>query len=145
MFARRYTAAKFDTVTRKARVSQDWVAATLAPFMPQPGSVMAKIHSREDQRMEKSMASAPMPTAVGAFKNHPLYALQRHLLKFEAIYPPDAPTLGESTICKTELLFLAVVEKQLPLCKNKIMLCIICRFHPRRGRLRTRVRPHTSI
>lgn len=28
------------------------------------------------------------------FKNHPLYALKRHLLKFEAIYPPEAPTLG---------------------------------------------------
>lgn len=28
------------------------------------------------------------------YKNHPLYALKRHLLKFEAIYPPDAATLG---------------------------------------------------
>lgn len=28
------------------------------------------------------------------YKNHPLYALRRHLLKFEGIYPPDAPTLG---------------------------------------------------
>ena len=28
------------------------------------------------------------------FKNHPLYALKRHLLKFEAIYPPEPPILG---------------------------------------------------
>lgn len=28
------------------------------------------------------------------YKNHPLYALKRHLLKYEAIYPPDAATLG---------------------------------------------------
>lgn len=28
------------------------------------------------------------------FKNHPLYALKRHLLKFEAIYPPDAAPVG---------------------------------------------------
>lgn len=28
------------------------------------------------------------------YKNHPLYVLKRHLLKFEAIYPPDAVTLG---------------------------------------------------
>jgi hypothetical protein len=28
------------------------------------------------------------------YKNHPLYVLKRHLLKFEGIYPPDAPTLG---------------------------------------------------
>ena len=30
----------------------------------------------------------------GAFKDHPLYALTRHLLKFEAIYPSEAPPLG---------------------------------------------------
>lgn len=28
------------------------------------------------------------------YKDHPLYALERHLLKFQAIYPPDALTLG---------------------------------------------------
>lgn len=28
------------------------------------------------------------------YKDHPLYALKRHLLKFQAIYPPDAVTLG---------------------------------------------------
>lgn len=28
------------------------------------------------------------------YKNNPLYVLKRHLLKFEAIYPPDAITLG---------------------------------------------------
>lgn len=28
------------------------------------------------------------------YKNHPLYVLKRHLLKFEDIYPPDAVTLG---------------------------------------------------
>lgn len=28
------------------------------------------------------------------FKDHPLYALERDLLKFQAIYPPNALTLG---------------------------------------------------
>ncbi|KAF0307456.1 DNA repair protein complementing XP-C cells [Amphibalanus amphitrite] len=32
--------------------------------------------------------------ATDAFKDHPLYALERHLLKFEAIYPPTAVPLG---------------------------------------------------
>ena len=32
---------------------------------------------------------APFPKAIGEFKDHPLYALKRHLLKFEAIYPDD--------------------------------------------------------
>lgn len=30
----------------------------------------------------------------GRYKDHPLYALERHLLKFQAIYPRDALTLG---------------------------------------------------
>merc|ERR1712037_751974 len=37
---------------------------------------------------------APPPSTIGQFKDHPLYALERHLLKFEKIYPPNAPTLG---------------------------------------------------
>ena len=32
--------------------------------------------------------------AFSGFKNHPLYVLKRHLLKFEAIYPPEAPPIG---------------------------------------------------
>lgn len=28
------------------------------------------------------------------FKNHPIYALKRHLLKFQAIYPSEPPILG---------------------------------------------------
>uniref|UniRef100_H2Z1G4 Rad4 beta-hairpin domain-containing protein n=1 Tax=Ciona savignyi TaxID=51511 RepID=H2Z1G4_CIOSA len=35
-----------------------------------------------------------MPTSIGAFKSHPLFVLRRHLLKYEAIYPQDVPTLG---------------------------------------------------
>lgn len=31
---------------------------------------------------------------MSRYKNHPLYALKRHLLKFEAIYPPEPATLG---------------------------------------------------
>ena len=40
------------------------------------------------------MNEAPLPSTIGQFKDHPLYALERHLLKFEKIYPPNAPTLG---------------------------------------------------
>lgn len=31
---------------------------------------------------------------MSRFKNHPLYVLKRHLLKFEALYPPDPAILG---------------------------------------------------
>lgn len=42
------------------------------------------------------------------FKNHPLYALKRHLLKFQAIYPPEPPILGyirEEAIYPREAVF----------------------------------------
>lgn len=35
-----------------------------------------------------------MPKTISECKGHPLYVLQRHLLKFEAIYPPDAVPVG---------------------------------------------------
>lgn len=31
----------------------------------------------------------PLPTSVSDFKDHPLYVLTRHLLKFQSIYPQD--------------------------------------------------------
>ena len=36
----------------------------------------------------------PFPASLGEFKNHPLYVLEEHLLKFEAIYPKSAAILG---------------------------------------------------
>jgi xeroderma pigmentosum group C-complementing protein len=68
-------------------VEQDWLEETLRPYKDTAGD-------KEDKELAKKAADAPLPTNVSAFKGHPLYALQRHLLKFEAIYPPTAPTLG---------------------------------------------------
>ena len=44
----------------------------------------------------------PLPTVIGTYKNHPLYALKRHLLKFEAIYPETAAILG---YCRGEAVY----------------------------------------
>ncbi|KER24300.1 hypothetical protein T265_07987 [Opisthorchis viverrini] len=48
----------------------------------------------DENRIRSLLLSKPLPTRVQDFKNHPLYALQRHLLKFEVIHPPDAIPLG---------------------------------------------------
>ncbi|CAG2116442.1 unnamed protein product, partial [Medioppia subpectinata] len=48
----------------------------------------------EDIEFEQKMASTPLPTKVGDYKNHPLYVLKKDLLKFQGIYPSDAPPLG---------------------------------------------------
>ncbi|XP_040851203.1 DNA repair protein complementing XP-C cells isoform X4 [Ochotona curzoniae] len=44
----------------------------------------------------------PLPTSIGIYKNHPLYALKRHLLKFQAIYPESAAILG---YCRGEAVY----------------------------------------
>lgn len=36
-----------------------------------------------------------LPKVISEYKNHPKYALRRHLLKHEAFYPREPPVLGE--------------------------------------------------
>ncbi|CAL8083939.1 unnamed protein product [Calicophoron daubneyi] len=48
----------------------------------------------DERRILSELSTKPLPKRVQDFKNHPLYALQRHLLKFEVIYPPDATPAG---------------------------------------------------
>lgn len=45
-------------------------------------------------QLQNKLLSKPLPVSVGEYKNHPLYALRRHLLKYEAIYPSSATVLG---------------------------------------------------
>ncbi|XP_043563495.1 DNA repair protein complementing XP-C cells isoform X3 [Chiloscyllium plagiosum] len=52
--------------------------------------------------MQAKMLSQPLPTSVAEYKNHPLYVLKRHLLKYETLYPPTAAILG---YCRTEAVY----------------------------------------
>ena len=89
---RRYAGDHYDTQTRKARnPTEEWFENTLKPFNRK---AKRSIDLDEDNQLQNIAAKAPFPTSIGLFKSHPLYALTRHLLKFEAIYPPDAPPLG---------------------------------------------------
>ncbi|XP_023947310.2 DNA repair protein complementing XP-C cells homolog [Bicyclus anynana] len=80
----------WNTVTRKQRVEPLWWDDAIKPWL---GPKTAR-DREEDERLDRMQLEAPLPKVIGEYKNHPLYALKRHLLKFEAIYPPDAPTLG---------------------------------------------------
>uniref|UniRef100_A0A336MU00 CSON007305 protein n=1 Tax=Culicoides sonorensis TaxID=179676 RepID=A0A336MU00_CULSO len=80
----------WNTTTRKLRVEKEWWDETLRPFLGKPN----ERDKAENKYFDKIHSAKPMPTAISDFKNHPLYALERHLLKFEAIYPPDAPPIG---------------------------------------------------
>lgn len=72
------------------RVEKEWWDVALRKFI---GKKTAR-DAAEDRELDKIHLEKPLPVAISEFKNHPLYALQRHLLKFEAIYPPNAPSLG---------------------------------------------------
>jgi len=80
----------FMTSTRKLRFDEKWISRVVDAFNDKPDSQ----DSKEDLELMKKSEEAPMPTTVSAFKSHPLYVLKRHLLKFEAIYPPEAPPIG---------------------------------------------------
>nr|XP_020479238.1 DNA repair protein complementing XP-C cells isoform X2 [Monopterus albus] len=78
------------TSSRKRRVDEDWWEETLEPFLG-PEDERDK---KEDKELQNKLLNKPLPTSVVEYKNHPLYALKRHMLKYEAIYPPTATVLG---------------------------------------------------
>ncbi|XP_057686590.1 DNA repair protein complementing XP-C cells isoform X2 [Corythoichthys intestinalis] len=78
------------TSTRKRRVEEEWWEETLQPFLKPKDEQDVK----EDKEMQKKLLKKPLPISIGEYKNHPLYALKRHLLKYEAIYPNTAAVLG---------------------------------------------------
>ncbi|XP_072941548.1 DNA repair protein complementing XP-C cells homolog [Epargyreus clarus] len=86
---RRYV-PHWNTVTRKQRVDNIWWNTAIKPWV---GPRTAR-DREEDEGLDRMQLDAPLPKSIAEYKNHPLYALKRHLLKFEAIYPPDAATLG---------------------------------------------------
>ncbi|XP_041860679.1 DNA repair protein complementing XP-C cells [Melanotaenia boesemani] len=78
------------TSSRKRRVDDEWWEETLEPFLG-PEDEKDK---KEEKELQNKLLSKPMPTSVAEYKNHPLYALKRHLLKYEALYPSTATVLG---------------------------------------------------
>ncbi|XP_043831988.1 DNA repair protein complementing XP-C cells [Dromiciops gliroides] len=86
------------TATRKCRVDSEWWAETLRPYQ----SPFGARENKEEMEFQAKLQSQPLPTAIGMYKNHPLYALKRHLLKYEAIYPETAAVLG---YCRGEAVY----------------------------------------
>jgi len=81
-------AFKWCTVTRKQRIPGSWWSDTLQPYL-------TDVHAdKEDIEIKDLLLERPIPNTISDFKDHPLYALKRHLLKFEAIYPEESQVLG---------------------------------------------------
>ncbi|KAM4768533.1 DNA repair protein complementing XP-C cells isoform 1-T1 [Cyanocitta cristata] len=86
------------TSTRKSRVDPEWWEETLQPY----GSPDVERDKKEENEFQVKLQDQPLPTAIGEYKNHPLYALKRHLLKYQAIYPETAAILG---YCRGEAVY----------------------------------------
>ncbi|KAF9154904.1 hypothetical protein DFQ26_009914 [Actinomortierella ambigua] len=92
---RRYT-RQWGSLTRKLRVQPagpagyDWWEHTLS-LLRRPFAT--KEEEEEMAELLRSEISEQMPTKIGDFNNHPLYALERHLKKFEVLHPKK-PVLG---------------------------------------------------
>ena len=78
------------TTTPKLRVDPDWLTETMSLYRTKN----LKREKKEDSLLKAQLRKKPLPLTVSEYKNHPLYVLKRHLLKFEAIYPETAATLG---------------------------------------------------
>ncbi|KAG0055263.1 hypothetical protein BGZ83_009195 [Gryganskiella cystojenkinii] len=86
---RRYT-SQWGSATKKLRVQPsgqerfDWWAQTLRGLAnPNP----TREEDIEEAELLQAEISERMPTKLGDFNNHPLYALERHLKKFEVLHP----------------------------------------------------------
>ncbi|XP_069792605.1 DNA repair protein complementing XP-C cells isoform X2 [Narcine bancroftii] len=86
------------TATRKRRVDAAWWDETLSLYK----GTNTERDTEEDGQLQVKLLDQPLPTSIAEFKNHPLYVLQRHLLKYETLYPPTASILG---YCKKEAVY----------------------------------------
>ncbi|KAH8246595.1 hypothetical protein KR038_003790 [Drosophila bunnanda] len=82
--------SSWSTTVRKARVEKAWLDEVITPYLGHP----TRRDITENEQLHRIHANKPLPTSIAEFKDHPLYVLERHLLKFQGLYPPDAPTLG---------------------------------------------------
>ncbi|XP_028906606.1 DNA repair protein complementing XP-C cells isoform X1 [Ornithorhynchus anatinus] len=86
------------TTTCKNRIDSAWLAKTLTPYE----TPFRARREKEELEFQTKLQDQPLPTAVGEYKNHPLYVLKRHLLKYEAIYPETPHILG---YCRGEAVY----------------------------------------
>uniref|UniRef100_A0AAY4DUD4 Xeroderma pigmentosum, complementation group C n=1 Tax=Denticeps clupeoides TaxID=299321 RepID=A0AAY4DUD4_9TELE len=86
------------TSSRKRRVDQEWWEETLGFYKP----LVSERERSEDRELQARLLNKPLPTSIAEYKNHPLYALARHLLKYEALYPHTAAIIG---YCKGEAVY----------------------------------------
>ncbi|KAE9419008.1 hypothetical protein Angca_005134, partial [Angiostrongylus cantonensis] len=70
---------------RRRRTDPKWLADTLKKNV---NFATNRYRSKqEDMELRLELVKKPLPTTLSEYKNHPLYVLEKDLLKFEGIYP----------------------------------------------------------
>ncbi|XGW29854.1 hypothetical protein V3C99_009139 [Haemonchus contortus] len=79
---------------RRRRTDPMWLCSTLRKKMIRADPKRAQL---EDVHMRQEIVNKPLPATLSEYKNHPLYVLEKDLLKFEGLYPKaeDQKPLGE--------------------------------------------------
>lgn len=76
---------------RRGRCEDKWWDSVMAALGP------AKVNDKDkadEEKTEQVLTKLELPSSDNGFRNHPMYVLERHLLKFQAIYPPEVAPLG---------------------------------------------------
>jgi xeroderma pigmentosum group C-complementing protein len=85
-------ASKFLTgAFNRPRADSEWIEQTLASYRPK---VISQQDIEEDEQINRVLSDRALPKTVSDFKGHPLVVLKRHILVYEAIYPPDTQPIG---------------------------------------------------
>ncbi|KFB46982.1 AGAP002106-PA-like protein [Anopheles sinensis] len=82
--------SRFGSKKSKLRVEDEWLERALRPYRGK----RTKRDIIEDIKFDRLLNKRPFPEQISEYKNHPRYAIERYLLRNEAIYPPDAPIVG---------------------------------------------------
>ena len=81
--------------TEKHRDNQSWWCASLDAFTRKIKGHTFKNRAEqlqasvEERELEEAARKEPLPQNLGAFKNHPIYCIEKHLLRNEVIYPKE--------------------------------------------------------
>ena len=87
----RYITGWMSAAMKRRRIDEKWWTQTLEPFQRIKKNPADKV---EESEFDEKMSSTPLPNKISEYKNHPLYVIKKDLLKFQGIYPSDAPPLG---------------------------------------------------
>lgn len=76
---------------KKGRCDDKWWQTVMSRL----GPVKENDKDQADEvKNDEILNKQDLPTSDNGFRNHPLYVLEKHLLKFQAIYPPEVAPLA---------------------------------------------------